>query len=83
MPYSPVLCAPFVVAPTLMMVAPNDEMIHADYEVSRLVYELMPEPKQWQDITGGHFGLLYHPSPLFDEASRAQTAFLERWLASA
>lgn len=80
-PYNPVRCAPFVTPPTLMMVAPNDEMVHADYHVSRLAYELMPEPKEWHDIAGGHFGLLYHPSPLFDEASRIQTAFLRRWLA--
>jgi uncharacterized protein len=80
-PYSPVLCAPFVAPPILMMVAPNDEMKHANYDVSRLAYELMPDPKEWYDIAGGHFGLLYHPSPLFDEAALAQASFLERWLA--
>lgn len=79
-PYNPVLCAPFVTAPTLMMVAPDDEMAHADYGVARSAYELLPDPKQWYDIAGGHFGLLYHPSPLFDEAAGAQTAFLKRWL---
>lgn len=79
-PYSPVLCAPFVTAPTLMMVAPEDEMIHADRDVARLAYELMPAPKQWHDIAGGHFGLLYRPSLLFDEATSVQTAFLHRWL---
>lgn len=79
-PYSPVLCAPFVSPPILMMVAPGDEMEHANYDVSRLAYDLMPDPKQWNDIAGGHFGLLYHPSPLFDEAARIQTSFLERWL---
>jgi dienelactone hydrolase len=79
-PYSPVLCAPFVAPPTLMMVAPDDEMVHADYGVAQLAYQLMPEPKEWYDIAGGHFGLLYHPSPLFDEASRIQTEFLKRRL---
>jgi len=79
-PYNPVLCAPFVSPPILMMVAPNDEMTHANYEVSRLAYELLPEPKQWHDIAGGHFGLLYHPSALFDEAARIQSSFLQRWL---
>lgn len=82
-PYNPVLCAPFVTPPTLMMVAPDDEMVHADYDVSRLAYELMPQPKEWYDIAGGHFGLLYHPGPLFDEASHLQSAFLRRWLAAA
>lgn len=80
-PYSPVLCAPFVTPPTLMMVAPNDEMVHADYDVARLTYELMPSPKQWHDIAGGHFGLLHHPGPLFDEAAHVQRSFLDRWLA--
>ncbi|MDQ3972902.1 MAG: acetylxylan esterase [Actinomycetota bacterium] len=79
-PYNPVLCAPFITAPTLMMVAPQDEMAHADYGVARSAYELLPDPKEWYDIAGGHFGLLYHPSPLFDEASAIQTAFLQRWL---
>lgn len=78
--FSPVLCAPFLAVPTLMMVAPADEMLHADYDVARLAYDLIPEPKQWYDIAGGHFGLLYHPSALFDEASSVQAAFLTQWL---
>jgi hypothetical protein len=79
-PYSPVLCAPFVVPSTLMMVAPEDEMVHADYGVAQLAYQLMPEPKECYDIAGGHFGLLYHPSSLFDEATHIQTEFLKRQL---
>ena len=79
-PYNPVLCAPFVTSPILMMVAPEDEMTHANYGVARLAYQLMPEPKQWYDIAGGHFGLLYHPGSLFEEASRVQTEFLQEWL---
>lgn len=79
-PYNPVLCAPFVAPPILMMVAPEDEMRHADYGVTRTAYELMPEPKEWYDIAGGHFGLLYHPGPLFDEATGIQSEFLTRWL---
>lgn len=79
-PYHPVLCAPFVTVPTLLMVAPDDEMVHANYSVSRRAYDLLAGPKQWHDIAGGHFGLLYYPSELFDEASRVQTQFLARWL---
>jgi pimeloyl-ACP methyl ester carboxylesterase len=79
-PFHPALCAPFVTAPTLLMVAPDDEMVHADYAVARAAYDLMPGPKQWHDIAGGHFGLLYWPSDLFDEASRVQTEFLRKWL---
>jgi pimeloyl-ACP methyl ester carboxylesterase len=80
LPYHPSLCAPFVTAPTLLMVAPEDEMVHANYSVARQAYELIPGPKQWYDIAGGHFGLLYYPSELFDEASRAQIGFLKKWL---
>lgn len=79
-PFHPTLCAPFVKAPTLLMVAPEDEMVHANYAVARQAYELIPGPKQWYDIAGGHFGLLYYPSELFDEASRVQTEFLKKWL---
>ena len=79
-PYHPALCAPFVRAHTLLMVAPEDEMVHANYAVARQAYELIPGPKQWYDIAGGHFGLLYYPSELFDEASRVQTEFLKKWL---
>ena len=79
-PYHPALCAPFVKAPTLLIVAPEDEMLHAKYSVTRRAYDLIPGPKQWYDIVGGHFGLLYFPSELFDEASRVQTEFLKKWL---
>lgn len=79
-PFNPVLCAPFVKAPTLLMVAPEDEMVHANYEVSKQAFRLLPGPKEWHDIAGGHFGLLYLPSEPFDEASRVQTDFLRRWL---
>lgn len=75
-PYSPILCAPYLRAPILMMVAPEDEMVHANYEVARFAYDLMPEPKEWYDIRDGHFGLLYYPGEVFEEASRRQTEFL-------
>ena len=79
-PFRPTLCAPFVKAHTLLMVAPDDEMEHANYSVARQAYELIPGAKQWYDIAGGHFGLLYYPSEIFDEASRVQTEFLKKWL---
>lgn len=63
-----------------MMVAPHDEMVHANHGVARMAYELMPAPKEWYDIDEGHFGLLYHPSPLFDGATHIQTEFLKRRL---
>jgi hypothetical protein len=74
--YSPFLCAPYVTVPSLMMVAPGDEMPHANPEVSRLAFDLLPGQKEWYEIDGGHFGLLYHPSELFEEASSVQADFL-------
>jgi len=79
-PYSPYLCAPYVTAPSLMMVAPADEMVGANPEVSRQAFDLLPGEKDWYDLDGGHFGLLYHPSDLFDEASTVQAAYLTRHL---
>jgi pimeloyl-ACP methyl ester carboxylesterase len=79
-PYSPFLCAPYVTAPSLMMVAPGDEMAHANPEVSRLAFDLIPGQKEWYEIDGGHFGLLYHPSDLFIEASSVQADYLRRRL---
>lgn len=79
-PYSPFACAPFVTTPSLMMVAPGDEMVHANPAVSRAAFELIPGEKEWYEIDGGHFGLLFHPSELFDEASSVQAAFLRRVL---
>lgn len=80
-PYHPGLCAPFIKTPTLLMVAPVDEMVHANYKVARQAFESIPGPKQWYDIAGGHFGLLYYPSDLFDEASQAQAEFFKKWMA--
>jgi pimeloyl-ACP methyl ester carboxylesterase len=81
-PFHPILCTPFVKAHTLLMVAPDDEMVNANYSVARQAYELISGPKQWVDIDGGHFGLLYYPGDLFDEASRVQTEFLKKRLSA-
>lgn len=78
-PYTvcPFLCAPHAQArKTLFMVAPDDEMVHANYGVARAAYDQMRGSKQWYDIADGHFGLLYQPSPRFDEAVGAQAQFL-------
>ena len=75
-PFSPVLCAPHIAIPTLMMVAPEDEMVGANPVVARKAFELLAGPKAWYEIDGGHFGLLWHPSELFDEAARVQRDFL-------
>lgn len=79
-PYSPYLCAPYVTVPSLTMVAPGDEMVHANPAVSRAAFDLLPGDKEWYEIDGGHFGLLYQPSPVFDEASGVQAQYLARHL---
>lgn len=63
-------------APILMVVARNDEMSGASPEVSKKVFEMIDQPKKMVDIGGDHFGLLYYPSDLFDQSSKAQIEFL-------
>ena len=57
------------------MAGRNDEMVHCNPEVTRAVFRLMRCRKQWADIDGGHFGLLYYPSEIFELASARQCAF--------
>ena len=76
MPFSAYLAAPYIQAATFMMVGRNDEMVHCNRDVTRATYDLLRCPKQWVDIDGGHFGLLYYPSELFDRASSLQRDFL-------
>ena len=79
-PFHAGIAAPHLRRPVLMMIAPRDEMPQANPEVSRAAYQAVPGEKQIIEIDGGHFGLLHHPSDLFDEASRAQRDFLIRVL---
>lgn len=81
-PYSPYLCAPFVDRPALFMVAPDDEMAHANPEVARSAFEQVPGAKEWYAIRDGHFGLLYPGTERFEEATRVQTEFFRRHLAT-
>jgi pimeloyl-ACP methyl ester carboxylesterase len=81
-PYSPFLSAPFVEARVLLIVAPDDEMPHCNYQVTRQAFNLMPGPKHWHDIAGGHFGLIYHPGEIFEESAAVQIAFLRQWSGS-
>ncbi len=66
-----------VKAPILMIVATDDEMEGANTEVTRDVFDRIEHPKKWVQMDGGHFGLLYHPSSLFEESSRSQIDFLK------
>jgi uncharacterized protein len=79
-PYHPGICATHINAPTLMMIAPEDEMPGAIPAVARAAYECIPAKKELIEIAGGHFGLLHYPSDLFDQAAQAQRDFLVRFL---
>jgi uncharacterized protein len=45
-----------------------------------MAFEVAKGEKESFEIEGGHFGLLYSPSALFDQASRVQRDFLVRHL---
>jgi len=73
--FNSVICIPHIKAALLMMVSHNDEMPGANSDVARYAFSLAPEPKQLVEIDGGHFGLVYYPSTVFDEASSTQVNF--------
>lgn len=78
--WQPVLWAGHMNAPSLFVIAPDDEMPGANPSVARMAFERAPSPKELLEIEGGHFGLLHHPSALFGEVSQAQLSFLIRHL---
>ena len=75
------LCAPHLRAASLWIIATDDEMHGAEPPIARAAFESAPDPKELLLVEGGHFGLLYHPSPLFDRVGAAQADFLARHLA--
>lgn len=79
-PFHAGIAAPHLNHPLLMLIAPEDEMQGANPEVSRAAYASVHARKELVEIRGGHFGLLHHPSKLFDEASTVQKDFLVRTL---
>lgn len=79
-PYHAGLCAPHLRGASLWVIARDDEMPGAEAQVARMAFAAAPEPKELLEVDGGHFGLLYHPSVLFDEVSAAQADFLRRHL---
>jgi hypothetical protein len=78
--YHPGLCASHMDVPLLMIISPDDEMQGAEAEISRSVFNEVQGPKEWVEVEGGHFGLLYYPSPIFDQASKAEINFLKKYL---
>ncbi len=79
--YHALLCAPHLRASSLWIIATDDEMHGAETPIARAAFESAPDPKELLLVEGGHFGLLYHPSPLFDRVGAAQADFLARHLA--
>lgn len=74
--WHPGLCATHARCPTVFVVSPQDEMIGASPAVARDAYDKLAGPKEWIEIDGGHFGLVYFPSEEFERASSAQARFL-------
>jgi len=79
-PYHAGICAPHVGVPTLALISPSDEMEGANPIVARSVFESVAGPTEILDIEGGHFGLLFYPSPEFDFAATEQARFLNQSL---
>jgi dienelactone hydrolase len=74
------LAAPHLRGSSLWVIAGDDEMPGAEPDIARAAFESAPEPKELVLVDSGHFGLLYHPSELFDRVSEAQASFLARTL---
>lgn len=79
-PFHPGLCTPHLRAALLMLVAQEDEMPGANSRIARMAFDAAPQPKELVEIDGGHLGLMYYPSPLFDQASHVQQDFLATYL---
>lgn len=79
-PCSPLVTAPHLNMPVLMMNGRNDEMIHCNPELQNAVFDMIAGSKEKVIIDGGHFGLLWEDSPNFLNAVAAQTEFLKRVL---
>ena len=80
-PYHAALCAPHLRGASMWVIARDDEMPGAEPAVAHLAFDAAPQPKNLLEIEGGHFGLLYHPSPLFDRVSAVEAIFLAEHLA--
>jgi alpha-beta hydrolase superfamily lysophospholipase len=79
-PYHPALASPFVTVPTLALISPDDEMPGANPQVSRATFETIAGTTEIVDVEGGHFGIMFDPSPELDSSIRVQTDFLIRHL---
>jgi alpha-beta hydrolase superfamily lysophospholipase len=79
-PYHAALAAPFVSVPTLALISPDDEMPGSNPEVARAAFLSIGGPTEIVDIDGGHFGIMFDPSPELAFSIHTQTSFLARHL---
>jgi pimeloyl-ACP methyl ester carboxylesterase len=77
-PFTMSIVAPHVACPSLWVVADDDAMPGAEPDVSRAA--AIAAGGDLVRIDGGHFGLLYEDSPLFERVGRAEAEFLARVL---
>ena len=76
-PFSPLLTAPIIQVPVLMMTGKEDEMPQIIREVQLEVFDRIKPKKQLYEIDGGHFGALYPHTSLFYEAIAVQSHFIK------
>lgn len=79
-PWHPGLVAGHISCPSLFVVSPEDEMPGSVPAVAREVFDRITGPKEWFEVSGGHFGLVYFPSREFETSSSAQAQFLSSHL---
>ena len=75
-PFTPLLTAPFISVPVLMMIGKNDEMPLISRDVQLEVFQRIKSQKEFYEIDGGHFGAIYPKSDLFYEAISKQSSFI-------
>ncbi|WP_436933546.1 alpha/beta hydrolase [Halovenus marina] len=78
--WHPGACTDKIQCPTLFVVSPEDEMPGSRPIVQYDAYTRLDGPREWVEIPGGHFGLVYHPSEIFERAGTAQSRFLSETL---
>ncbi len=62
--------------PAVATISPDDEMPGADTAVARGVFESIAGPTTTLASAGGHFGIIFDPSPELDWARDVQARFL-------
>jgi len=78
--FHPAHCVKHVSSSVMFVVADDEEIEGANPGVVKEVFDHIEQPKEWESITGGHFGLLHYPSETFDHVSRKEVEFLKKYL---